>query len=161
MVSCSLKRYSPDIPVPTPITCSLVETSLKAFKCNFYPQRSCLFLPFLAFSLNTTVWFPGDIVDCSTESPPCSLKSRTHSMSTGRCAVRLESSCCLMLLSCSAVSLQVYLSCRIYSHFPQIRNNGKSFLANRNGMGLTDCNFVVPSWFPTSSVREVEINKLL
>ncbi|XP_044275779.1 capping protein, Arp2/3 and myosin-I linker protein 2 [Varanus komodoensis] len=24
----------------------------------------------------------GDIVDCSTESPPCSLKSRTHSMST-------------------------------------------------------------------------------
>ncbi|XP_062997504.1 capping protein, Arp2/3 and myosin-I linker protein 2 [Elgaria multicarinata webbii] len=27
----------------------------------------------------------GDIVDCSAESPPCSLKSRTHSMSTGRC----------------------------------------------------------------------------
>ncbi|XP_026574906.1 capping protein, Arp2/3 and myosin-I linker protein 2-like [Pseudonaja textilis] len=26
----------------------------------------------------------GDIVDCSSESPPCSLKSRTHSISTGK-----------------------------------------------------------------------------
>nr|XP_056718340.1 capping protein, Arp2/3 and myosin-I linker protein 2 [Euleptes europaea] len=31
----------------------------------------------------------GDIVDSSAESPPCSLKSRTHSMSTGNPSVRL------------------------------------------------------------------------